>query len=137
MPIRRHGPPARLVTPAFLMLSLLALSGCIAAAAGAAAGYGAVEFQNGTYTTSMPATLDPTWRATLTALEQMGASIQGKTRDATSATIRARLPDQTDTEITLGRGLSSDFTRVSIRVGLFGDEPRARAIAAGIRGSLS
>lgn len=131
------------MTPARATLAVIAicvppvaLAGCIAAAAGAAAGYGAVEFQNGVYTVSMHATLDPTWRATLSALSDLGAEIKGKTKDASAATIRARLPDQTDVEIDLGRGLSGDFTRVSIRIGLFGDEARSRTIAAKIKERL-
>lgn len=112
------------------------LWGCVAAAAGAAAGYGVVEYQNGLYTVAVPATMDRAWRATLVAMDQLGAEVKGKSRETTSGFVRARLPDQTDIEITVGRGLSGDFTRLSIQVGLFGDEPRSKMIAARIREAL-
>jgi hypothetical protein len=119
-----------------LVLACLPLGGCVLAAAGAAAGYGAVEYQDGLYTTAVGATVDRTWRATLAALDQMGMSVKSKTKEATSATIRARTEDGTNVEIELARRTSGDFTRVSVRVGLFGDEGRSKAIVAKIKENL-
>lgn len=114
----------------------LLTGGCIAVAAGAAAGYGAYEYSGGVYTVSAPGTVDSTWRATVAALEQSGATIKARTREATRGLVRAVTPDGTNVEIELARNASGDFTRVSIRFGLFGDEARSRQLAAKIKENL-
>ena len=114
----------------------LPLAGCIAVAAGAAAGYGAYEYSNGAYTVSLPGSVDQVWRATMATLEEDGAKIRGKTRERTEAQVRAVTADEQEVEIALARNAAGDFTRVTIRFGLMGDEPRSRALAGRIKEHL-
>lgn len=126
----------RRIAPVLALLIPLPLAGCIALAAGAAAGYGAYEYQDGLYTVSVPGTLDAAIRATRAALDQSGAAITAHEREATQALFRIRTADQRNAEITLARGYSGDFTRVSIRFGLFGDKPRSQQLVARIKENL-
>src|SRR5690349_18953283 len=100
-----------------VLAAALAGSGGIAAA-GAAAGYGAWEYTNGEYIGVAGATLDRTWRATLEAVEAMGLTVTAKKREGMRAEVQALQPDRTNVEIVLTRQ-SSDFTRVTVRVGVF------------------
>jgi hypothetical protein len=117
------------------ILTLPFLSGCIIAAAAGAAAYGGNAYANGSMDGVTNASLDKTWRATLAAITDMGLNITSKTRDGTSARIVALTTDRTQVEIELARR-SSDFTRVSIRVGIFGDEPESRRILSMIKARL-
>jgi hypothetical protein len=121
---------------AWLVVAGAPQAGCLAVAAGAAAGYGAYEYADGVYTASVPATVDGAWRATIAALEQEHAVIKARTRERTGGQVRAVASDQTSIEIELARNPSGDFTRVSIRFGVFGDESRSRAMAARIKENL-
>lgn len=112
----------------------LPLGGCIVAAAGAA-GYAGYEYANGEYIGVANATVDKTYHATIAALDQMKATVTGKTRSVTNAELRARDEGGTSFEITLSRQ-SVDFTRITIRVGVFGDEARSKQIIAKIKENL-
>jgi hypothetical protein len=123
-----------LLTLAALVPLAILPAGCIVAAAGAAA-YGAHSYANGVYDGVAGATLDRTWRATLATLESMGLSITSKIKDGATARIVAQSADRTQIEVELARR-SGDFTRVSIRVGIFGDEAESRRILGNIKSRL-
>ena len=122
-----------LIAAAALPLALLP-AGCIVAAAGAAA-YGAHSYANGAMDGIAGATLDRTWRATLATLQEMGLAITSKIKDGGSARIVAQTADRTQIEIELTRR-SGDMTKVSIRVGIFGDEAESRRILHAIKSRL-
>jgi hypothetical protein len=109
-------------------------AGCIVVAAGAAA-YGGHEYVNGTMDGIAGASLDRTWRATLATVQEMGLNITSKTKDGTSARIVAQTTERTQIEFDLTRR-SHDFTKVSIRVGIFGDEAESRRILNMIKAKL-
>ena len=113
---------------------MLPAGGCIVAA-GAAAGYGAYEYVNGEYTGVVGAPLDRAWRATLATLDQMGATVRSKARERAGGTIRASRTDGTSIQIELSIQ-SGDFTRLTIRIGVLGDERASRALVAKIKENL-
>jgi len=114
---------------------LIAVAGCANNAASPSSGYGVWEFTGTQYTGVAAATVDRTFRATLAALEQLGMSIDSRSKDGTSGLIRATAPDRTSVEIVLERR-SGDFTRISIRFGLLGDEARSKALVAKVKENL-
>jgi len=120
---------------AAIALAALPLSGCIVAAAGAAAGYGANEYINGQATGVASAGLDRTWRATIAAIDQLKLNLKAKTKDSTTAEFSCTTFDGTGVTISLSRR-SGDFTAIIVKVGLFGDEPKSREIIAAIKGNL-
>jgi hypothetical protein len=123
----------------FLVVALAGLaafqSGCMVAAVGVAAGYGAHEYVNGQATGVASAGLDRTWRATLAAVERLGLTLKSKTKDATTAEIACTQPDGTGITISLARR-SGDFTAIVVKVGLFGDEAKSREIIKTIKDNL-
>lgn len=131
----RRDALSRFVLVALAAAAAACAQGCIAAAAGAAAGYGAYEYNDGEYTGVVGAPLDRAWRATLTTLEQTGATIKSKVRERAGGRIRAARADGTRVQIDLSIQ-SGDFTRLSIRIGVLGDEPASRALVAKIKGNL-
>lgn len=126
---------SRLSAAAGLALLAASLSGCVVAAVGAAAGYGAYEYGNGTATGVAGAGLDRTYRAALAAVEKLGLTLKSKTRDATAAELNCVEPDHTGVTISLARR-SGDFTAIMVKVGLFGDEARSRQIIQSIKDNL-
>jgi hypothetical protein len=130
--------PSRPTTgPALVALILLPLplSGCIAVAAGAAAGYGAYTYQEGRVSGTTGASLDRTYAAALAALQDSGLSIDEKLRTSHSASITAHTADRTEVTLDLAKRASS-MTRVDIRWGLMGDEKRSRQLLSAIKGRL-
>jgi hypothetical protein len=118
-----------------LLAASLTGTGCVAAAAGAAAGYGAFEYSAGEYVGVARGTLDTVWHASVAALEQRGATIRARVRERAEARLRATDKDGTSIQIDL-RIQSSEYTRVTVRVGVFGDEAASRAIVAKIKDNL-
>jgi hypothetical protein len=104
-----------------------ALSGCLAAAAGAVVGFGIYAFERGELWAFVPASLDDTYQATLTTFEELGMPLQEWSGDASGAQVRASQVRGSDVVVDLTRE-SSRATRVGIRVGSFGDERMARCI---------
>jgi uncharacterized lipoprotein len=112
----------------------LTSGGCVAAA-GAAAGYGAWEYNNGEYVGVCGATFDRAWQATQEALAGMGMSITSAKRERLRGEVRAKLADGTGVEVDLSPQ-SSDFTRLTVRVGVFGDEIASKRIVSKIKERL-
>ena len=117
------------------LLTFTLASGCVAVAAGAAAGYAGVEYAAGECVGVAGATVDKTYHATLAAAEQLQMTLRSKNREATAARFTFRQPDGTFVDIGLGRQ-NVDFTRITVRVGTFGDEARSRAIIKKIKENI-
>ena len=115
-------------------LALATMSGCISDS-GPSPGFEAWQYTNAQYVGVAGATLDRTWKATLAALDQMGLTVRSKTRERLRADISAVRPDGTNIQIALSRQ-SPDFTRVTVQVGLLGDEAESKAIVAKIKAGL-
>jgi hypothetical protein len=127
---------SRPVCLALLLGASLAAAGCVLPlAVGAAAGYGGYQYANSEMNVVVSAGVDRTWRATLAATETLHLSVKEQRKDSTTGYIRAWEYDNTEVRIVIQRR-SGEFTRVAVRVGLFGDEARSRAIIDTIRQNL-
>ena len=123
----------------FLGLMLLPLActaaGCVAVAAGAAAGYAGYEYANGDCVGVTGGTVDKTYHATLAATEQLQMTVKSQTRAIDRASFSLRQADGTPVDIELTRQ-NVDFTRITVRVGTLGDEARSRQIISKIKENL-
>jgi len=111
-------------------------SGCLLVAAGAGAA-GTVAYMRGDLETEEPYNLNMVYDATREAAEQLELSVlEGRTeKDALSATIVAR--DAADKRVTIHLKAQTELTtRVSIRIGTFGDQAKSQMIYNRIRENL-
>jgi hypothetical protein len=116
-------------------LFIAAASGCLALAAGAAAGVGTYAYVRGELTTSYDATLDRTWEAAQRAVDQLGFAVKERAKDATAARLIATDAEGKDIKLALKpQGLR--ITEVRVRVGVFGDESKSRLILDRIQSNL-
>lgn len=111
-------------------------SGCIVLAAGAGAA-GTVAYVKGDFEAELQHNIDETYAATQKATEELKLHVitgdGGK--DALSATIVAR--DAADKRVTIKlKTVTDDITKLSIRVGTFGDKTKQRLIYDKIRDNL-
>lgn len=125
----------RSLIAALAFSSIVAASGCLAVAAGAAAGAGTYAYMQGEMNTTMEAPLDRVWAATQRAVEQLQFDIESDAIDALQGRMTVRRADGTRIRIRLEQETGS-LTDVSVRVGVFGDEARSRLILDKIRENL-
>ena len=125
----------------FLILALVGTAvlaqGCTVAlvGAGVAAGAGTVAYLRGDLEAVEPKNIDTVFEATEKAVEELGLKVSKKTKDKMSAVIIAR--DAQDKKITIKlRAAAEGGTKLSIRVGGFGDETKSRLIYQKIREKL-
>jgi hypothetical protein len=129
-------PICRILLAAALLPVSLFAGGCLLpVAAGAAAGYSAHAASNSEVNAVASASVDRTWRATLAAAETFQFSVKERRKEATSGYLRAWDHENTEIRITIQRR-SGEFTGITVRVGLFGDEARSRAIIDTIKENL-
>jgi hypothetical protein len=120
---------AAMVLAATVVLS----SGCILAAAGAAAG--TVAYVRGQLAASLGNDYEGVVRAANRAIEQLKfAKISEKT-DALTASLTARTAQDKKIEIVVTK-VGAALSKVEIRVGVFGDEAVAMAILDKIKANL-
>lgn len=123
-----------------LLVLLAALSvhssGCLAVAAGAGAA-GTVAYMRGNTETDEPYSIEQTYTAAREAVQELGLRIiEGETgQDALSARVVARDSADKRIEIRL-RAVTSNTTKLSIRVGTFGDKTKTHRIYTMIREHL-
>jgi len=126
-----------LVCLSVLLASLTASSsGCLAVVAGAGAA-GTVAYMRGDVESEEPYNIQQVYAATKKTAEQLDLHvIPGETdQDALSATVVAR--DAADKRITIKlKATTLDTTRMSIRVGTFGDEIKSRMLYSKIMENL-
>lgn len=112
------------------VLTLLAgatvfLQGCIAVAFGA--GLGTAAYVTGELEDAVPQKLEQVHQATLEAMKDLEFTVTQAEKDALSSTIVARDAKDRRIRVNLSR-TEIDSTRISIRVGTFGDEEVSRVI---------
>ncbi len=118
------------------VLLVLVTSGCLVAAlGGAAAGAGAAVYYKGKLTQTLDKPLDVVHRAAISTLRQRGLPVLEDRHDNFTAGIKSQYADGKDVRITLERSGDSN-TRVTIRVGLMGDEMRAMDLLDRIKMNL-
>ncbi len=125
----------------FLILALAGMGvlaqGCAVAwvGAGLAAGAGIVAYSRGDLEAVESKDIDTVLEATEKAVEELELKVSKKTRDKMSAVIVAR--DAQDEKITIKLNATADeSTKLSIRVGGFGNETKSRLIYQKIREKL-
>ncbi len=113
------------------------LSGCAVALVGAgiAAGAAGTRYVAGDLEVTMEERIDAVYRASLESLDQLGLPIISQEKNALEAKIVSRTVSDKKVEIVLKR-TETDMTRVSIRIGTFGDKTQSRAIHHRIRENL-
>jgi hypothetical protein len=126
-----HSPPssgtlARALALAAAAAALSLASGCFVIAAGAA-GAGTAAYVRGELDATVGGDLGRAADASDRALEQVQFVKVSEKRDAFSVVIVARTAEDKKVEIRLARE-GDKLTKVRIRIGLFGDEERSRAV---------
>ena len=121
----------------FLILLLVGtaavIQGCVVAAVGA--GAGTVAYIRGDLEAVESKNLDTVYNATEEAIGELGLTITKKTKDAMSAVIIARDAQDKKTTIKLN-ATAEGATKLSIRIGMFGNETKSRLIYQKIRDNL-
>ena len=121
-----------------LMAALLALgSGCVLFVAGAVAGAGVAGYAwvNGEIKTTVSASLNQSWQASLAAMNDLQFPVTSKAKDALEGDLTAQNAKDTTIKINL-KYISNTSTEIRIRVGTFGDEALSRTILEKIRAHL-
>lgn len=118
-----------------LGVALIALSvGCVAVAAGAAAG-GTVAYVRGELQETLVTPIEPATAAAEKAIAEFGLATEITSKNGLVSQFVARLADGTRVVIKL-ESISPSVTRVGIRVGLMGDKALSSRILDGIRGNV-
>jgi hypothetical protein len=124
--------PATFRTVTLLALAATALgnAGCLVVAAGAAAagGVAGYAYYKGSVPREYAATFEQTWAAAQAAFADLGVAVDGIEHNGGSGTLEGRTPDGTRVDavvesVTAGTAEAAPQTRVSVRVGVFGDQP--------------
>jgi hypothetical protein len=120
---------------ALLLVSPVVLvEGCVVAAVGGGAA-GTVAYIRGDMEVVEAKDIGTVYKATEKALEELGLVVSKKTKDALSAKIIAR--DAQDKKITIKlNAATEETTKLSIRIGMFGNETKSRLIYQKIRDNL-
>jgi hypothetical protein len=114
----------------------MSTGGCLAVAVGAGAA-GTVAYMRGDMEAEEPYGIEQTYAATKEAVEELGLKIiQGETgQDALAARVTARDSSDKKVEVRL-KAITSNATKLSIRVGTFGDNTKTHRIYSTIREHL-
>jgi hypothetical protein len=116
-----------------LVCAVAVTQGCVVAAVGA--GAGTVAYVRGDLETVESEELDAVYKATEKALDELELTVSKKTKDAMSAEIIAR--DSQDKKIRVKLVATAEgTTKVSIRIGMFGNETKSRLIYEQIKKNL-
>jgi len=124
------------VASTLLALSMVT-SGCFLVAVGAAgaAGAGTVAYIRGELDASLGNRYDTVVGATDNAVGQLQFAKIRESKDAFSSEIVARTAEDKKIDIVIAKE-ADNLTKVKIRVGVFGDEEKSRAILDRVRANL-
>lgn len=124
----------RIVLLALLLSSLGFISGCAVVLAGGA-GAGTVAYIKGELQGTLDASLSRSLQATNRSLQSLRYVKVSQEADSTQADITARTAEDAKLSIKLSR-LTDHATKISIRVGLFGDRTVSQNLLDEIRRKL-
>jgi enoyl-CoA hydratase/carnithine racemase len=99
-------------------------------------GTGTFSHVSGRLAWTYPVDIHTAWPATLRALDKLNIQVQDKAVDGLGGTILAQRADQTKVSVTL-EPVSKRATRVSIKIGAFGNREQSENIHALIRQELN
>ncbi|HEV8604364.1 MAG TPA: DUF3568 family protein [Tepidisphaeraceae bacterium] len=118
-----------------MSLILVTQSGCLVAAAAGAAG-GTVAYMKGDVEAVVDAGVERTFNATKAAMDDLKLPLMANWANAMEAHVEARVG--TDNKATVNiTGQSDKLSKVSIRVGTFGDQGLSQAILEKIKANLN
>lgn len=100
--------------------------GCVVAAVGIGAA-GTIAYVRGDLEAVESHSLDKVYEAAVKALDELELNVISKSKDALTATINARDAQDKKVKITLKK-TAEQATKISIRIGTFGDETKSRLI---------
>ncbi|HDZ62891.1 MAG TPA: DUF3568 family protein [Nitrospirae bacterium] len=119
----------KIVRITVLLLSLTLLWSCEVAliGIGAGVGVGAYKYIEGNLERDYPFAFNLAWDATNTSLENLQMSVSNSINEGTKGKIEAVRRDGSNVTIRLS-DRSQGVTRISVRVGFFGDRDEARRL---------
>lgn len=123
----------RALAAALVGSSLIVLSGCIVAAAGA--GAGAVAYVRGDLAADLTSDYSRVVESARSSIKELEFSLISENKDALKAVLVARTGQDKKVEITISN-TGKRLTNIKIRVGLFGDESLSMAILDKIKAGL-
>ena len=123
-----------IITILLLAVTATAISGCAVALVGAGAAAG-VGYVRGDLEAQMDESIDNVYNASLKALEELELAIISKDKNALGAKIISRTTEDKKIQIKLKR-TENNITKLTIRIGLFGDETQSRVIYDTIKKNL-
>lgn len=127
----------RFALVALLLALSIEVSGCPPAlfVAGGAAGAGAVVWVKGKLEEELNVPLGKVHQASLAGLKELELPIKEDRKDMLSAEIESQFADGKDIWISI-RSLAESTTKITIRVGVLGDQPRSERIIEAIHRHL-
>jgi hypothetical protein len=117
------------------MISALQLVGCAALLVGGAVGAGSVVYIKGQLKEDMAVSVRRVHDATIPALKELGLPIIEDNHDRLSASMKSRTADGSDVWIAV-ESVTQDSSKITVRVGLIGDERKSRQILDAIHRHL-
>ena len=118
------------------LLFAMELAGCVALLVGGAAGAGSVVYVKGQLKEDMSASVPAVHNASISALKDLNLPIIEDNHDKLSAKIKSKFADGQDVWIEI-ESVTAESSKITIRVGILGDERRSRQILDGIHKYLS
>jgi len=118
-----------------LMLLAPELTGCAALLVGGAAGAGSVVYVKGQLKEDMAASVPAVHDASISALKELNLPIIEDAHDKLSAKITSRFADGSDVWIEI-ESVIAESSKITIRVGVMGDEQKSRQILDSIHKHL-
>lgn len=117
------------------LLFAVELTGCAALVLGGVAGAGSVVYIKGELKEDMAASVPAIHSASVSALKDLNIPIIEDNHDQLSASIKSKFADGSDVWIQI-ESVTAKSSKVTIRVGIMGDENKSRQILDGIHKHL-
>lgn len=117
------------------LIVLLMASGCIPIVVGAVAGAGGVTYLRGTLVKNVPATVPELHEATLEAFKTLKMYVVEDKLEKRTAKVKAEYEDGKTVNVFID-ALTEYATKITIRVGVFGDQDESLAILGAIEEKL-
>lgn len=119
------------------MFSLLSAAGCLPLVVGAAAGAGGIGYAKGALVHNLDEPVERVYKASLAALKDLKIFVISNDNELTrhSAIIRGEYPDGQKLVINI-ESLTEYVSKITIRIGVFGDQQDSRLILNAIQKKL-
>ena len=124
----------QLIISALLAALALTISGCVVAVVGAGAAAG-VGYIRGDLEATLEDDVEDVYKASLRALNELDLAVISKQQDALGAKIVSRNSEDKKIQVKL-KQTEGGITKLTIRIGVFGDETQSRLIYDKIKENL-